>query len=93
MSAIDESTIRRLAELATAGRLERLLEYVARIQAVEVDAVEESSPVESGGAPTRPDEARPGLPIELATAGAPAVRDGLFEVPRVLGGEADEDAE
>lgn len=32
----------------------------------------------------RDDHARPSLPVELALADAPAVRDGCFEVPTII---------
>jgi aspartyl-tRNA(Asn)/glutamyl-tRNA(Gln) amidotransferase subunit C len=37
---------------------------------------------------TRPDEVRPGLTQQQALAAAPAVEDGRFRVPRILGEEA-----
>jgi aspartyl-tRNA(Asn)/glutamyl-tRNA(Gln) amidotransferase subunit C len=36
----------------------------------------------------RPDEVRPSLPREAVLAGAPAVEDNKFRVPRILSEEA-----
>ena len=91
----DERSVRGLAALArlelsdeelraTTRELERLLAYLARLQAIDVSGVEEfAHPGEPEG-PLRADELRPVLGAGLATAGAPAVQDGMFAVPRVI---------
>ena len=98
--AFTESEIRSLANLAhvslsddevreSAAHLERLLGYIARLQAIDVSSALES--VASLGlddaepsVALRSDVARPGFPREVMIAAAPAAPLGLFEVPRVV---------
>lgn len=94
--AFDESEIRSLASLArislgdaevraSAAQLDRLLDYIARIQAVDVSgAPEHSAGADGMAAPLRPDLERPGLAREVIVASAPSAPLGLFEVPRVI---------
>ena len=93
--AFDEAEVRILARLAhlalsdaeireTAGHFERLLGYIAQIQAIDVTGVSETVHACDATTPLRPDIARPGLPREVMTAAAPAAAAGLFEVPRVV---------
>ena len=93
--AFDEAEIRNLARLAhlalsdeeireTAAHFERLLGYIAQIQAIDVAGIGETVHADDAGAPLRPDVARPGFPREVMTASAPAAAAGLYEVPRVV---------
>ena len=96
--AVTESEVRTLARLAhlalsddevreAAGHLARLVEYVERLQRIDVSAVPPDSArgVAAGAStPLRADLARPGLPREVVLRGAPAASAGLFEVPRVV---------
>ena len=93
--AFDEAEIRNLARLAhlalppeeireIAGHFERLLGYIAQIQAIDVEGVSETVHAGDAATPLRPDVARPGFPREIMTAAAPAAAAGLYEVPRVV---------
>lgn len=67
-----------------AADLERLLAYIALIQAIDVDGVSETAHLGCAAAPLREDVARPGLRRDVLTRDAPAAAHGLFEVPRVV---------
>jgi aspartyl-tRNA(Asn)/glutamyl-tRNA(Gln) amidotransferase subunit C len=67
-----------------ARQLDAILEWAESLQVVDVSAVE---PLAATGAGTlRGDDAREGLPRERALDAAPDAAEGLFRVPRVLGG-------
>ncbi len=95
MSAITRAEVAHLARLARldleeaeldhyAEQLDVILQAVARVSEVAADDVPPTShPVPLVNV-TRPDEARPGLPMEDALAAAPAVEDERFRVPRIL---------
>lgn len=71
-----------------AGQLDVILSAVARVAEV---AAADISPTSHAVAMTnvfRPDEVRPSLPREDVLAGAPAVEDDKFRVPRILSEEA-----
>jgi aspartyl-tRNA(Asn)/glutamyl-tRNA(Gln) amidotransferase subunit C len=111
MPSVSEHDVRHLARLAHLAlsdaevrdvtvQLDRLLAYVAQIQAIDVTGASETIHVGLRATPLRPDVARPGLPRPLVTAAAPAAPAGLFEVPKVLdvalqpsASERDDDAE
>jgi len=67
-----------------ARQLDDILAWAESLQAVDVSGVEPLAA--RGGAELRPDEERDGLPRETALAGAPDAAEGLFRVPRVIGG-------
>jgi aspartyl-tRNA(Asn)/glutamyl-tRNA(Gln) amidotransferase subunit C len=63
--------------------LERILEYVAILDAV--DPGDHPAPLEAvGGDSLRPDEVHPPLTNEAALAAAPEALDGHFAVPAVV---------
>jgi aspartyl-tRNA(Asn)/glutamyl-tRNA(Gln) amidotransferase subunit C len=67
-----------------ARQLDEILEWAESLQAVDVSGVE---PLAAEGAPgLRGDDERTGLPRAQALAAAPDAAEGLFRVPRVLGG-------
>lgn len=86
--------VAQLARLAlTEAETERLvvdlgsvLDHVASLEGVDTRDVPPATEVRLGRAPLRADEVRPGLPRDDALANAPAVEDGAFVVPRILGG-------
>lgn len=99
MSAITRAEVAQLARLARidltdaeldhlAPQLDDILQWVAKIK----DVAAADIPPTSHPLPLtnvfRPDEPRPGLSAEEALAAAPAVEDGRFRVPRILGEEA-----
>jgi aspartyl-tRNA(Asn)/glutamyl-tRNA(Gln) amidotransferase subunit C len=85
----------RLARLAVtdeeldlfAGQLGQILSAVASVSAVAAADIPPTSHAVSMTNVYRPDEVRPSLPREAVLAGAPAVEDDRFRVPRILGDE------
>ncbi len=71
-----------------ASQLDVILGAVARVgevAAADIPPTSHSVPIENV---FRPDVVRPSLGAEAALAGAPAVEDGRFRVPRILDEEA-----
>lgn len=93
--AIDVAEVRHVARLARlavpeealpryADELGRILEHVARLQAVDTtDVPPTANSLEVGGV-ARQDVPRPGVGPEGALANAPAAHGGMFLVPRVV---------
>lgn len=67
-----------------ARQLDDILAWAEALQAVDVSGVEPLAA--PGAAELRADEARDGLPQETALSAAPDAAEGLFRVPRVIGG-------
>ncbi|MCW2688924.1 MAG: gatC [Mycobacterium sp.] len=98
MSQISRDEVARLARLArlalTAGeldsfssQLDAILGYVSQIQSVDVTGVEPTGNPLKAVNVMRPDEIEPSLTQEEALGQAPAVVDGRFAVPQILGEE------
>lgn len=96
ISRDDVAHLARLARLAVtddeldlfAGQLDVILGAVARVgevAAADIPPTTHAVPLENV---LRPDEVRPCLPREDVLAGAPAVEDHKFRVPRILSEEA-----
>lgn len=68
-----------------ARQLDQILEYAESIQALDLQEVEPMSHAFTGGS-FREDEPRPGLARDRVLESAPDPKDGLFRVPRVIGG-------
>jgi aspartyl-tRNA(Asn)/glutamyl-tRNA(Gln) amidotransferase subunit C len=67
-----------------ARQLDDILAWAESLQAVDVSGVE---PLAARGAgELRADQERDGLPRETALSAAPDTAEGLFRVPRVIGG-------
>ncbi|HJQ38704.1 MAG TPA: Asp-tRNA(Asn)/Glu-tRNA(Gln) amidotransferase subunit GatC [Thermoanaerobaculia bacterium] len=92
---IDREEARRVAGLAhlefddagldrMASEMTKILTYIDQLREVDVAGFEEQSVTAT---PMRDDEPRPSLDRELVARNAPAWRDGLFVVPKVIGGE------
>jgi len=74
------------AELdAFAGQLASVLEHAAEIARLDTDGVEPTAHPLPLRNVLRPDEIRPSVPRDEVLAAAPAVEDGRFRVPRILG--------
>lgn len=99
MSHLSGDQIDRVAELAhlelapaqrerLAADLERILDYVDQLAAVPTEGVPATAHVHDVPRAWRPDAVQPSLPVESALANAPDgdVRNGVFRVPRVIGG-------
>jgi len=95
--AIDRAQVRHVARLARlalsageeeqfAAQLQHVLEYIERLQQVDVSGVEPLSFAgdAEGGLPLREDEPRPCLPREKVLAQAPQADEQAFLVPRIL---------
>lgn len=77
--ALDDATRERLR-----GELGTILAHVAHLGEVDTDGVEPMTHAVAMTLRLRPDEPAPPLPVEVALAGAPAVRDDSFVVPAVI---------
>ncbi len=64
--------------------LGRILEYVRQLNELDVDSVEPTAHAIPVANVMRDDEPRPGLPHTEALSNAPAARDGLFIVPKII---------
>jgi aspartyl-tRNA(Asn)/glutamyl-tRNA(Gln) amidotransferase subunit C len=97
--AISRDEVARLAKLARlaltddellsfAGQLDAILGYVSQIQAVDVtDVAPTGNPLRNVNV-TRADVVQTSLTQQQALAEAPAVDEGRFAVPQILGEEA-----
>ena len=94
-----KTDVERLANLARLGltdeektvfarQLDSILHYAEQVCQLDTSGVAATAHVLDRQSADRPDEVRPSLPSTLALANAPepARADGLFKVPRVLGG-------
>ena len=99
MSAITRDEVAHLARLSRlaladeeldhfAAQLDVIIAAVARVAEVAADDIPPTSHALPLTNVFRPDEVRPSLTPEQALSGAPAVEDGRFRVPRILGEEA-----
>ncbi len=95
MARITREEVERIADLARltltpdeaermTGELERILEYVASLEALDTEGVEPTSHASPMRTPLREDRVEPGLDPDRALANAPE-RDGhAFVVPKVI---------
>ncbi len=67
-----------------AGQLSAILDYAARLQALDTTGIPPTSSGLPGRSVLRPDEARPGLDLEQLLQNAPQAQDRQFRVPPVL---------
>jgi aspartyl-tRNA(Asn)/glutamyl-tRNA(Gln) amidotransferase subunit C len=87
--------IARLARLALddnerqqyAVQLSRILDYARQVSELDTTGIEPTASFLDEVAGERADEVRPSLGLDSVVSNAPRHRDGLFGVPRVLGGE------
>ncbi len=93
--AMDRNEVARIAALAhlefsepeieqLARELSGILEYIDQLNEVQVD---EEAPAEHLSTPLREDLVGSSLPIEAVQRNAPTFENGLFVVPRIIGGE------
>ncbi|HEX7661514.1 MAG TPA: Asp-tRNA(Asn)/Glu-tRNA(Gln) amidotransferase subunit GatC [Pseudonocardiaceae bacterium] len=98
MSNISRDEVAHLAKLARlavtkdeldtfAAQLDVILDSVARVGEVAADDIPPTSHAVPLTNVFRADEVRPGLTQEQALSGAPAIEEGRFRVPRILGEE------
>ena len=67
-----------------ARQLDVIVEYVAKLQELDVEGVEPLTHVHDLKNVTRPDDARPSLPREEVLKNAPEEERGYFAVPKVV---------
>jgi aspartyl-tRNA(Asn)/glutamyl-tRNA(Gln) amidotransferase subunit C len=92
MAGIDIKHLSRLAQLALTETervavqkdLERIISMVDQMQAMNTDGVEPLAHPLEAVQRLRPDEVTENVDRDLYQAGAPATRDGLYLVPRVV---------
>jgi aspartyl-tRNA(Asn)/glutamyl-tRNA(Gln) amidotransferase subunit C len=77
----------RLTKLA--GQLESILEYIAKIQSVDVGGVEPMAHALPIKNIFRDDIVEPSLTVEQVLANAPDADPPFFKVPKVIGGDED----
>ena len=65
-------------------QLSEILDYAARLQAVDTSEISPTSSVLPARSVLRKDEPRPGLSLEEALRNAPETEKGQFRVPPVL---------
>lgn len=73
--------------VALTGELGAILDHAAQVSALDTEGVPPTAHPLPLVNVLRADEARPGLPRDEVLAAAPAVEDGRFLVPRILGEE------
>ena len=92
---IDRDEARRVASLAhlefddpaldrMASEMTKILTYIDQLREVDVEGFEERDATVT---PFRNDEPHQSVDRELVARNAPSWRDGLFVVPKVIGGE------
>ena len=92
LSRDDVAHLARLARLAVtddeldtfASQLDVIIGAVARVGELDVTGLEPMSHAVAMTNVFRADEVRPSLPADAVLAGAPAVEDERFRVPRIL---------
>jgi len=67
------------------AQLERILDYMQQLGAIDVEGVPPTSHVLDTTTPLREDRVQPSLSPEDALANAPDARDGFYRVPRFVG--------
>jgi aspartyl-tRNA(Asn)/glutamyl-tRNA(Gln) amidotransferase subunit C len=72
-----------------AGQLESILEYVAKIGAVDMAGVEPMAHALALHNVLRGDVVEPSLPLEWVLMNAPETDGPFFKVPKVIGGDED----
>ncbi len=82
--ALDEPKLRRFA-----GQLESILEYVAKINEVDLKGVEPMAHALPLHNVLREDVVEPNLPVEKVLSNAPETDGPFFKVPKVIGGDED----
>ncbi len=65
-------------------QLSAILDYAARLRELDTSGIPPTSSLLTDGNVLRPDQARPGLPLEELLRNAPLVQDKQFRVPKIL---------
>ena len=67
-----------------AEQLSDILDYAARLQAIDTSGIPPTSSVLPARSKLRPDEPRPGLSLRDALRNAPEIEEDQFRVPPIL---------
>lgn len=67
------------------GHLQRILEYVGQLEAIDVEGVPPTYHVIESSNVLRPDAVQPSLSVEDVLRNAPDARGGFYRVPRFVG--------
>ena len=67
------------------GHLQRILEYVGQLEAIDVEGVPPTYHVIESSNVLRADEVQPSLANDVVLGNAPDARDGFYRVPRFVG--------
>lgn len=95
LSRADVERIAQLAQLHVdeeqlpqlTAQIGRIIEYVSQLEAVETEAEAATWPAETPPQPLRPDLVQPADLARTLGSFAPAIKEGLFVVPRLAGME------
>ncbi len=71
---------------AVKGHLDKMLNHLEALKALDLSNVEPMTAVETGETVLREDEPVQGFTLEQAFANAPAVENDHFAIPKVIGG-------
>ena len=93
---VHAETVKKIAELARLqvaddevetyrGHLEKVLDYVEKLNELETDQIEPTYYVQHTGDFMREDVVKPSLPMDAVMENAPAHARGFFRVPKVIG--------
>jgi aspartyl-tRNA(Asn)/glutamyl-tRNA(Gln) amidotransferase subunit C len=94
--AIDADDVRHLEALAAlrlsdearrrmVADLQRILDYMQQLAAIDVEGVEPTAHAAAGGNVLRPDVVTPSLPVDDALRNAPDAKPPFYRVPRFVG--------
>lgn len=65
-------------------QLSEILDYAARLGAIDTSGISPTSSVQPARSKLRPDEPRPGLSTQQALRNAPEIEEDQFRVPPIL---------
>lgn len=82
--ALDEPQLAKLS-----GQLEGILDYVAKLEKVDVTSVEPTAHALPLHNVLRDDVVEPSLPLEQVLQNAPDTDGPFFKVPKIIGGDED----
>ena len=77
--ALDDAEVESLR-----GELSAILDHIEALRSVDTEGVEPMTHAVPMDLPLRADEVEDSLPVDVATAGAPATDDDCFVVPHVI---------
>jgi len=93
---LDDNQVRHVAKLSRlqltdqqihhfAGQLSAVLDYVSKLNELDVEGVEPMAHAADVSNVLRKDQPQPGMPVDKALENAPDASDPFFKVPKILG--------